>query len=105
MPQSQAQGSGLQVQEGGEEVRQNPVLRGRRLPRRHMCPAPAVISASRRCAARILAFLCERVASSWYARSEALMSTRGARRSRAGQIRGRMAWLAAASIVALAAVA
>ena len=33
------------------------------------------------------------------------MSTRGARRSRAGQIMGRMAWLAAASIVALAAIA
>ena len=33
------------------------------------------------------------------------MSTRGARRSRAGQIMGRMAWLAAASLVAVAAVA
>ena len=33
------------------------------------------------------------------------MSTRGVRRSRAGQIMGRMAWLAAASIVALAAIA
>ena len=33
------------------------------------------------------------------------MSTRGVRRSRAGQIMGRMAWLAAASLVAVAAVA
>ena len=33
------------------------------------------------------------------------MSTRGARHSRAGQIMGRMAWLAAASLVAVAAVA
>jgi hypothetical protein len=33
------------------------------------------------------------------------MSTRGVRRSRAGQIMGRIAWLAAASIVAVAAVA